>query len=174
MKINNVNTDKLQDVIKEIKGDLSKAKRANNIEGEWNLKGGAQFTSEITYENGKAVLKSDQPTFLDGGGTEPGPMFYCLYGIASCYTATFATMAAMEGVELKRLKVNTESRIDFSKVFGLSENPIIEGVNISLHVESDAPKDKILELEKLAKERCPAVYYATNPIKLETELLIER
>ena len=173
MKINNVNTDKLQDVIKEIKGDPSKAKRVNKIEGEWNLKDGAQFTSEIAYEKGKVILRSDQPTFLGGGGTEPGPMLYCLYGMASCYTATFATMAAMEGIKLKSIKVNAESRIDFSKVFGLSENPIIEGVKISLRVESDAPKEKIGELEKMAKERCPAVYCMTNPIKLDTELIIE-
>ena len=86
--------------------------------------------------------------------------------------ATFATMAAMEGVTLKKLSVTAESNLDFSKVFGLTENPIAGKVKFTLHVESDAPAAKIKELEELSKQRCPAVYCLTNPIPLETELKI--
>lgn len=172
MKVNNVNVDILREVVKGIKDDLSKAKRVNKIEGEWNTREGVQFTSEIQYERGKIFLEADQPTFLGGNGTKPGPMHYCLYGSASCYAATFATLAAMENVKIKKLKILAESSIDFSRVLGLSDNPIIEGVKFTLEVESDASKEKLKELERLATERCPAVYCLTNPIKLDTELKI--
>lgn len=172
MKVNNVNVSKLKEVVESIKDDLSKAKKVNKIEGEWNVGEGVQFSSEIQYEGGKVIMEADQPTFLGGGGTRPGPMHYCLYGSASCYAATFATMAAMEGIELRKLKVIAESDVDFSRVFGLTDNPIIEGVKITLEVESDAPEEKLKELEDLARERCPAVYCLTNPIRLETELKV--
>jgi len=172
MKINNVNIDKLQNTITELKKDISKAKKVNKIEGEWNLGEGSQFKATVQFENGKAILEVDQPSFLGGGGTQPGPMIYCLYGSASCYAATFATMAAMEGIKLKKLKITAESSVDFSKVLGLSNNPIAEKVKFILHVESDAPAEKIKKLEDLARERCPAVYCLTNPILLETELKI--
>ncbi|MEK7841848.1 MAG: OsmC family peroxiredoxin, partial [Deltaproteobacteria bacterium] len=58
------------------------------------------------------------------------------------------------------------------KVFGLSDNPIAEKVKFVLHVESSASKDKLKELEEMAKNRCPAVYCLTNPIKLDTTLEI--
>lgn len=172
MKQNNIDVDKLKGVMSEVKGNLEKAKRVNKIEGEWNLGEGPQFLSEINFEKGKVVLKSDQPSFLGGGGTQPGPMHYCLYGLASCYTATFVTMASMEGIKLKKVKVTAEGRMDFSKVFGLSNNPITEGIKISLFVESDAPEKEIKRIEALAYERCPAVYCLTNAIKLETSLTI--
>lgn len=172
MKINNIDVSKLSGTVDALKKDLSKAKKTNRIEGEWNVGDGPQFRATIEFENGKVKLMADQPTFLGGGGQQPGPMIYCLYGSVSCYAATFATLAAMEGISLKKLKVTAESYIDFSKVFGLSDNPIAEKVKFILHVESDAPKDRLRELEELAKKRCPAVYCLTNPIKLDTALEI--
>lgn len=172
MGVNNVNVDKLKETVASMQKDLSKAKKTNKVEGEWSLSNGAQFKAEVSFENGKVTFEADQPSFLGGGGLAPGPMIYCLYGSASCYVATFATMAAMEGIELKKLKVIAESNIDFSKVFGLSENPIAEKVKFTLIVETDAPKEKIRQLEEMSRQRCPAVYCLTNPIPLETELKI--
>lgn len=172
MKMNNINVDRVNGTALEFKANIAKAKKVNKIEGEWNLNQGSQFRATVQFENGKVTLEADQPTFLGGGGTQPGPMIYCLYGSASCYVATFATMAAMEGVALRKLRVTAESNIDFSKVFGLSDNPIAEKVKFTLYVESDAPADKIRELEELSRQRCPAVYCLTNPIPLETELKI--
>jgi uncharacterized OsmC-like protein len=172
MGANNVNVDRLKATIAEVKSDASKAKKVNKLEGEWNTGKGAQFRATVSFEGGKATLEADQPSFLGGGGTQPGPMIYCLYGSASCYAATFATMAAMEGITLNKLKVTAESAIDFSKVFGLSSNPIAEKVKFTLFVESDAPEKKIRELEALSRERCPAVYCLTNAIPLETDLKI--
>ncbi len=38
---------------------------------------------------------------MGGSGSLPGSMHYCFYGLASCYTDTFATIAAILGIELK-------------------------------------------------------------------------
>lgn len=169
---NNVDTEKLAQTVEAFRADPGKAKKSNVIEGEWNLGGGAQFRATVEFEGGKATLEADQPTGLGGGGTQPGAMIYCLYGSASCFAATFATIAAMEGVELKKLTITAESRLDLTKMFGLSENPLAEGVKYTLYVESDAPEDKVREIEALSRERCPAVYCLTKPIPLETELVV--
>ena len=172
MKLNNVDVDKVNATVGNVKKDLTVAKKLNKIEGDWNVGQGSQFRATVQFEGGKATLEADQPSFLGGGGTQPGPMIYCLYGSASCYAATFATMAAMSGITLKKLKVVAESSLDFSKVFGLSNNPITEKVKFTLFVESDAPAAKLRELEELSKERCPAVFCLTNPIPLETDMKI--
>ena len=80
--------------------------------------------------------------------------------------------AALEGIDLEKLRVVAESYIDFSKVLGLTNNPIAEKVRFTLFVESDAPQAKIREIEELSRQRCPAVYCLTNPIPLETELVV--
>ena len=172
--LNNVNAGRLEQIIKEAETDKSKVKRSQKIEGEWLLEeGGPQFRAEINFEGGKIIMESDQPTNLGGGGTRPGPLPYCFFGLVSCYTTTFATVASTMGVELKRLTARLESNLNFSRAFGLSQEPVIEKIHITLEVESEAPREKLEEIERLAYERCPAVYALSTPVNLKTSLEVK-
>jgi uncharacterized OsmC-like protein len=171
MKRNNVNLERLKNTAAEASGDPAKARRTSRVEGTWNLEEGKpQFTATLTFDGRTQTLEADQPGFLGGGGTRPGPVLYCLYGTAACFAATFASMAAMEGVELRGLRVVAENDINLRPVLGLSQEPIVEKVRLRLTVSSPAPRSRIEELEALATQRCPAVYCLTQPICLETSL----
>lgn len=170
-KTNNVNVEVLERVVSEMRDDAAKAKRTNRVEGVWNLaEGRPQFSAEVSFEGGKLTLEADQPTFLGGGGTRPGPMLYALFGLASCFTATFATVAAMEGIKLDELRTSAEFDLDFSKVFGLADLPIVEEVRVNLSVKSGAGREKMEELLRLAEERCPASFCLKTPIRLVARL----
>lgn len=168
---NNVNVSMLEQVIREAETDKSKLKRTQKIQGEWLLEEGQpQFRAEVSFEGGKVVMESDQPRNLGGGGTRPGPLHYCFFGLVSCYTATFAAMASQMGIELKKVSTRLEGNLNFSRVFGLSKEPVMEEIRITLQVESDAPREKLEEAEKLAYERCPAVFALTEKVRLNTSL----
>ncbi len=174
-RLNNVDVQKVQSFESKIKNDPSAAKRTQVIEGEWIVKeGDVQFQSIIKFEGGETVFKVDNPTFMGGGGTLPGPMHYCLYGLASCYTGTFATMASMLGIQIKKLTTRVEADVDFTRVFGLGDNPVMEEVRVTLHIVSDAPEEKIKEAEELALQRCPVVFTLKNPVKLIAGLEISK
>ncbi|MEW6195584.1 MAG: OsmC family protein [Bacteroidota bacterium] len=172
-KINNVNLAGVKAFEEQIKKDSSAARKTQGVEGEWVLEeGGAQFISKIKFEGGETEFKVDNPTFMGGSGSLPGPMHYCFYGLASCYTGTFATMAAMLGIKLKKLTTKVEADVNFSKVFGISEEPIMEEVRVKLTVVSDEPEEKIKQAEELALQRCPVVFTLKNPVKLVPALEI--
>ncbi|MEW6006289.1 MAG: OsmC family protein [Stygiobacter sp.] len=174
-KINNVNIESLQSFEGKIKDDPSLARKIQGVEGEWILEeGNLQFVSKIKFENGETEFKVDNPTFMGGSGTLPGPMHYCFFGLASCYTGTFATMAAMLGIKLKKLTTKVEADVNFSKVFGLNDEPIMEEVRVKLTVVSDEPEEKIKQAEELALQRCPVVFTLKNPVKLVPSLEINR
>lgn len=174
-QINNVDLDGIAAFSEQIQQDPSKARRTQVIEGEWVLGGGGpQFTSTVTYEGGKATLETDNPTFMGGHGTLPGPMHYCFFGLASCYTGVFAATASAMGIELKSLKTRVEADINFSRVFGLGDEPIMEEVRVTLEVETDAPEEQVREAETLALERCPVVFTLRNVVKLTPKLDILR
>ena len=169
--LNNVNVGMLEQVITEAEIDKSKVKRSQKIEGEWLLdEGGPQFRAEVSFEGGKIVMESDQPKNLGGGGTRPGPLHYCFFGLVSCYTATFAVMASQMGIRLRKLTAKLDGDLNFSRVFGLSREPVMEEIRIVLQVESDATQEKLEEAEKLAYERCPAIFALTERVKLKTSL----
>ena len=164
---NNVDVETVQQTEDTIKRDPSEARKTQVVEGEWLVDEDAvQYRSTIEFEGGETVFEADNPTFMGGGGNRPGPMHYCFYGLASCYTGTFATMAAMLDIPLQKLTTRVEADVNFSRVFGVSDDPVMEEVRVTLQVESDAPEEKIREAEKLALERCPVVLTLRNPVKL--------
>lgn len=171
MKRNNVAVERVEKTIAEFRAEPGKARRTQRVEGVWNLiEGKPQFSATVVFDGKSAVLEADQPSFLGGGGAQPGPILYCLFGLAACYAGTFATTAAMMGVELTSLKVVAENDVNFSSVMGLAETPPIEKVRLTVQVSSPAPQAKLKEVETLASQRCPAVYCLTHPIPLETSL----
>ncbi|MEW6004952.1 MAG: OsmC family protein [Stygiobacter sp.] len=174
-KLNNVNLEGVKSFEEKIKNDSSVARKTQGVEGEWILEeGNTQFVSKIKFEGGETEFKVDNPTFMGGTGSLPGPMHYCFYGLASCYTGTFATMAAMLGIKLKKLTTKVEADVNFSKVFGLSDEPIMEEVRVKLTVARDEPEEKIKQAEELALQRCPVVFTLKNPVKLVPSLEISK
>ena len=174
-RINNVDINKINEFAEQLKKDPSKARKTQVIEGEWLVReGGAQFRSNIKFEGGETTFEIDSPSFMGGGGTLPGPLHYCFFGLVSCYTALFVAMATMLGVVLKKLTAKVEADVNFSQVFGIGDLPIMEEVRIRLYVVSDSPEEKIRKAEELAIQRCPAVYTLKNPVKLTPFLSISK
>jgi uncharacterized OsmC-like protein len=86
-------------------------------------------------------------------------MAYCLAGIASCFTATFVSVAATKDIRLSKLNVNTECIVTSAKMFDIADEPITERINFEIEAQSDnADKQQLQQLVNMAKEACPAIY----------------
>ena len=171
MKINNVDMEKASAFVEEVKADKSKAIKTKKVEGSWNFEEGKpQFTSTLEHPNGVTVIEADGPPFMGGSGIKPDPVQYCLFGLAACFAQTFASIAAEKGIELDKLKVAAENKVNLSKALGLGNEAIVEKVKLSVEVLSGVDKSKLKEIEELAKQRCPGVYCLTNPVKLDIEM----
>jgi uncharacterized OsmC-like protein len=171
--INNVDLDKISQTTAMGKKDKSTLRKPVKLEGEWILDSAAgyQFKTELSYENGKQIIEIDSPSFLGGNGNRLGPMGYCVAGIASCFIATFVTVAASQGIRLTKLTANVECKINFAKTFDIADEPITEGITFRIDAVSDnADKSALQQLLKMAEERCPAVYSMSHSINVEATI----
>lgn len=171
--INNVDLDKISLTTAMGKKDKSTLRKPVKLEGEWILDSAAgyQFKTELSYENGKQIIEIDSPSFLGGNGNRIGPMGYCVAGIASCFIATFVTVAAGQGIRLTKLTANVECNINFAKTFDVADEPITEGITFRIEAVSDnADKSALQQLLKMAEERCPAVYSMSHRINVEATI----
>jgi uncharacterized OsmC-like protein len=172
LALNNVNMDSIEVLMKAIAQNPATGKITPNVRGQWNFaEGQPQFQSVITTDGGTFTVEADMSRKLGGWGNRPGPLHYCLYGIASCYAFVFAANAAREGVALTKLSVEVEGHIDFSKVFGLTENPIVEGMRLNVTVGSPADVETLEAVARLTEETCPALYCLSHPIDVSTKLV---
>ncbi|MFZ0405056.1 MAG: OsmC family protein [Nitrososphaeraceae archaeon] len=168
--INNVDLDKITQTRFNGRKDKSTLKKPVKLQGEWNLNpfSGYQFRTELSFEKGKQAIEIDSPSFLGGNGNKLGPMAYCVAGISSCFIATFATVAASQGVRLTKLNTTVECGINFAKTFDVADEPITEGITFRINAESDnADKSELRRLLKMAEERCPAMYSMSHAIKVD-------
>jgi hypothetical protein len=66
-RLNNVDLGKVQAFGEEIKKNPAKARRTQELEGEWIVKEGqVQFRSPTHFEGGKALFEADNPTLMEG------------------------------------------------------------------------------------------------------------
>ncbi len=172
MGLNNINTGAAGKFMEEARKDPQVAKKSKRVEGEWVFEEGKpQFKATMAFKEGERVLESDFAPFMGGKGLAPDPIQYCLYGMAACYIGTFVSLATMEGIALQGVKILVENKMDLTRSLGLSSNPIVEGVEVTLTVAADVPREKLEQIEVLAKDRCPGVYCLMNPIQLTTNLI---
>jgi len=166
-----MNVAAMKEFAEQVEADPGLAKKEKRVVGTWNFEEGKpQLSATLAYNQGEREIEVDFAPFMGGLGLAPDPIQYCLFGTAACYAGTFAGIAAEKGVQLRGLKVVAENRVDLSRSLGLSNNPVVEQVAITLYVDSDAETAVLEELEHLATERCPGVYCLTNPIPLETRV----
>lgn len=171
--LNNVNVEAVKATIARLKNDSSSRKTKQVLSGEWNIDSSKpQFVAWLKTEREPMIkVESDQSIAQGGKGLTPNPIHYCLYGIASCFAATLATIAALEQITIKKLKVDVSADINSSRIFGLSEEPIIERVSLLIDLElENGGQEQARRLIDLAEARCPAAYTLTHGTKLEVWL----
>ena len=172
--INNVDMDKVSQTTANGHKDKSTLKKPVKLQGEWKLDAstGYQFRTELSFEKGKEVIEIDSPSYLGGNGNRLGPMGYCVAGIASCFIATFATIAASRGIRLTKLTANVECKINFAKTFDVADEPITEGITFRIGADSDSvDKTELQRLVKMAEERCPAMYSMSHVINVDATII---
>lgn len=169
-KVMNVDLAALGQTVEAARTEAGTAKRTQRVEGVWNLDPSQpQFAADVSFEGKTVRVEADQPAFLGGGGRRPGPI-QALFGLAACFTATFATVAAQRGLALDTVRTSAEFDLNFSKVFGLADLPVVEEVRVRLAVVSPAPRPELEAALHEAEVRCPASYCLTNPITLVASL----
>ena len=167
--MHNVRLSNIQEKHSECKKFPEAATVEFNLHGEWRTSpNNNQFGGTLSFPRGELNLEADFPPFLGGEGRAPSALAYCFYGAMSCYGSTFATQAAMDGLEIDTLKINLKLNVDFRGALGIGSFPPLKGFEFKVNIQSDASDDDIQRVKKLTDERCPAIWAMQNPVPFKT------
>lgn len=171
MSPNNIDLEVLAGVLHEGQQDPSTLKLHKRVEGAWNFTPGAPaFTATMAHGTQESTLHVDVAPKFGGTGLAPDPLQYMLLGLGSCYAATVVTIAALEGVEITDLQVIAESDADVSRVYDITENPLMEQVSVTVKVTADVDDDTLNRWQQTARDKCPFAYTIMNAVPLETQI----
>jgi uncharacterized OsmC-like protein len=105
-----------------------------------------------------AVLRTDLPPSIGGGGAAPSPGWYLRAAHAACVATLVAMRAAEEGVALDRLEVVVDSESDDRGITGATEavaaGPLSTQVRISL-TSDGADAERLRSIAEWGWRHCP-------------------
>jgi uncharacterized OsmC-like protein len=116
-----------------------------------------------------------EPVHVGGQNCAPTPLEFLLAGAVGCYAAVFAFYAAKLGVSYDSFEA--VARTDFDvRGHMIADAPCsaFQQVTISISVVSDAPEEKLKEVERLSFEGCPGISTLRQPVPVATELAVTR
>lgn len=120
-----------------------------------------------------AVLFSDMPTGVGGGGTGPSPGWLLRAAHAACDATVIAMRAAEENIELSRLEIVVDSESDDRGLLGLDEStpagPIRTRVRIALEA-TGVPEAKLQEVVEWARRHSPVDDALIRPVPVSVEV----
>lgn len=164
-KVNGVAVDKLMETMDLLRAQPALAAfkfRTQNtwVDGTLNRAENPPFYGAGAEDTGRTEPhrhEIDEPPVLLGEDRGANPVEYLLTGLSGCVTTTFIAYAAAQGVKIDELRTELEGDLDVRGFLGLSGQvrPGFQEIRVTFHVKSDAPREKIEELVKLAERRSP-------------------
>jgi uncharacterized OsmC-like protein len=116
-----------------------------------------------------------EPVHVGGQNCAPTPLEFLLSGAAGCYAAVFAFYAAKLGVSYESFEATARADFDVrGHMMKDAPSSAFRKVTISIALASDAPVDKLKEIERLALQGCPGVSTLRHPVSVETDLKVTR
>src|SRR5947199_9124263 len=127
-----------------------------------------------TRNSGQQFIISE-PKHVGGVADAPTPLEFLLSGAVGCYAAVFAFYAAKLGVSYDSFEAVARTEFDArGHMIADAPSSAFRKVTISVRVTSDAPADKLREVERLALAGCPGISTLRAPVPVESELKVTR
>ncbi|WP_284141197.1 MULTISPECIES: OsmC family protein [unclassified Virgibacillus] len=160
--MNGINFEAMEQTVKAIKADPSLKIKSWKA----HVKRESGIVNSLKIRDFDPILM-DEPTPL--GGTDKGanPIEMLIGTAGSCFAITFEVLASQAGIALEHVSVEVDADLNAAVFLGLEEgdggilNPML-----TLTVESDASKQQITEIAKVALEKSPVLASLKAELKL--------
>lgn len=130
-----------------------------------------RLNERVTTRNSGRQFIISEPKHVGGLADAPTPLEYLLSGAVGCYAAVFAFYAAKMGVNYESFEAVARTSFDVRGHMMPDAPPSgFQKVTISISVKSDAPAEKLREIEQLALKGCPGIATLRDPVAVETVL----
>lgn len=162
----NINLERMNKFIEDVKNDPEKAKFTFKTETLWQ-DGSVSKTKARNFE-----IQTDEPEPLGGKDSGIDPIELLLASVASCISLGFATQAAKNGIIIKNFSIETEGDIDVRGYFGLEgARPGFENIRYKIKVDSDVSEEELKEILQIAESTSPMFDNVSRGVSISSQLV---
>jgi uncharacterized OsmC-like protein len=179
-KLNGIDTEALKQVMGQVSKDPSVGKVKFQVTTTW--KGTTKSETVVRgYELGGQKVKRihtfviDEPKELLGEDTSANPQEYLMGAMNACIVNTYVIAAAMKGIKLEKVEMETEGELDLRGFLGIDENviPGYKELKYKIRLKGNGTQEQYEEVHKAVVATSPNYYNISQAIKLNTKLILE-
>jgi uncharacterized OsmC-like protein len=177
--VNGIDVTGLRGAIAAITSDPAKGAAAFSVRTGW--KGGTK--SETTVEayslGGQRIARNfrfaaDEPHELFGADSAANPQELLMGALNACMLVGWVANAALRGIRLESLEIETEGRLDLRGFLGI--DPAVpagyETIRYRVRVRGNATHAQFAEIHAAVRATSPNYFNLSRPIVLEGELVV--
>ena len=179
-RVNGLDMDALAEVMREIADDSAKGQVEFRVRSEW--KGQTRSRTSVTSYTigGQAVhraftIDADEPFELLGRNTAPNPQELLMAALNACLTVGYAAGAAVKGITLEKLEIETVGALDLRGFLGIDPSvpPGYETIRYVVRIKGDGTPDQFRELHDTVMKNSPNYFNITRAVRLDARLMVE-
>jgi uncharacterized OsmC-like protein len=178
--INGINTDALREVIKDVSADHAKGMVKFQVTSTWT--GQCRMETKVdSYVLGGQTIKRphtiviDEPVELLGKNEAPNPQEVLMAAFNSCIMVGYTVGAAMKGIKLEKLVVETEGELDLRGFLGIDAavKPGYDSISYKVRIKGNGTKEQFQDIHETVIKTSPNRFNIAQPIKLDAKLIVE-
>jgi uncharacterized OsmC-like protein len=179
-KLNGIDTEALKQVMGQISKDPLVGKLKFQVTTTW--KGATKSETVVQgYEIGGQKVKRihtfviDEPTELLGEDTAANPQEYLMGAMNACIINTYVIAAAVKGISLEKVEMETDGELDLRGFLGMDKNviPGYKELNYKVRLKGNGTREQYEDIHRTVIATSPNYYNITHAIKLNTELIVD-
>ena len=176
--INGIDTNAIRSLAKIAADDPSKGISKFRATTSWL--GGTKSVAQINSWSmgGRELTKNfeiiiDEPSELLGENAAPNPQEFLLAALNACMTVGYAAVAALDGIQLTKLQIETHGELDLRGFLGNPDvAPGYENLEYTVTIAGDGTPEQLQAVHEKVMATSPNRWNIANAIKLHPRLVI--
>lgn len=177
--LNGIDTQALRAFIGEVDHDHRAGTCGFRVTTNWQ--GGVKTVTRVddwrlagqTHTRG-FVIHTDEPNQLCGEDSAPNPQEVLMAALNACMSVGYATLCALEGIEIDSLQIESAGNLDLRGFLGLDATvkPGYDSLRYTVRIKGSGTREQFERIHEMVMATSPNFFNINRPVRLEPTLLV--
>jgi len=177
--INDIDLIALGGMVEAIQAEPARAKAGFHVTSRWMGQTRSETTVEAITLGGERIARdfrivADEPTELLGTDTAPNPQELLMSAVNACMMVGYVAGAALAGIELDQLEIETRGELDLRGFLGLSDS-VPAGyrtIDYDVRIKGNGTPEQFAAIHETVMATSPNYFNMSRPIQMNGRLVV--
>jgi uncharacterized OsmC-like protein len=178
--VNGLDLDALGGMVDAIQQDPSVAMVNFRVTTGWQGQTKSESRVDSLTLGGQPIPRSftiaaDEPVEVLGQNTAPNPQELLISAVNSCVLVGYVAGAAVRGITLEKVEIETEAELDLRGFLGLDESvkPGYDSFRYTVRIKGDGTREQFEEIHETVKKTSPNYFNLASPVRIDASMVVE-